>query len=127
MGGAVHGSANEGVAPVATTAMAGMGGGGENGGLSKPYEPEMAGRRGSRDNSGGANGNVGNGFAASENADGHENGEITASSSNKPKREDGEAEAEQRPPKEDVMVDYTDEFGRVRTMLQRCALSLLFM
>lgn len=62
---------------------------------------------------------VGNGDAASENGDGHENGEITLSGS-KSRREEGEADVEvQQPPKEDLMVDFTDEFGRVRTMLQR--------
>lgn len=34
-------------------------------------------------------------------------------------KEDEDMEIEP-PPKPDVMVDYTDEFGRVRTMLQRC-------
>ena len=99
--------------------------------MSKPaqgknsYESELAGgRRGSHDMSG-ATGNgssqagVGNGDAPSENGDGHENGEITVGSG-KSRREEGEADVEvQQPPKEDVMVDFTDEFGRVRTMLQR--------
>lgn len=34
--------------------------------------------------------------------------------------DDGEDMEIEAPPKPDPMVDYTDEFGRVRTMLQRC-------
>lgn len=34
--------------------------------------------------------------------------------------DDGEDMDIEPPPKPDPMVDYTDEFGRVRTMLQRC-------
>ena len=77
------------------------------------------GRRGSHDMSGATDkAGVGNGDAPPENGDGHENGEITVSS--KSRREEGEADVEvQQPPKEDLMVDFTDEFGRVRTMLQR--------
>lgn len=124
------GSGNAGAAPVATAAAPGVHGGGGNGNLSKPaqgensYESILAGgRRGSHDMSGATADNgqagVGNGDAASDTGDGHENGEITVSGS-KSRREEGEADVEaQRPPKEDVMVDFTDEFGRVRTMLQR--------
>lgn len=64
--------------------------------------------------------------------EGAENGEITAgdikagkddknSGGEEGKKAAGDADMEvEPPPKEDVMVDYTDEFGRVRQMLQRC-------
>lgn len=51
--------------------------------------------------------------AAEENGEGKETGEITKDGNDD---QDMEVEAQ---PKEDVMVDFTDEFGRVRTMLQR--------
>lgn len=60
----------------------------------------------------------GNGDAAPESGEVHENGEIAVKS--KEGVEEGEADVTiQLPPKEDPMVDYTDEFGRVRTMRQR--------
>lgn len=51
---------------------------------------------------------------SADNGGGEENGEITLN------KEDMKIEP---PPKEDLMVDYTDEFGRVRTMRQRFVLS----
>lgn len=77
----------------------------------------------------------GNGGAVDK--EGGENGEITLDDKKKDGKEeaadtgdgdkkldeaanDADVEMEvEAPPKEDVMVDYTDEFGRVRQMLQR--------
>lgn len=94
---------------------------------------------GNREIRGGRNGPTrpenGNGSAAAgEEEDGRETGEI-AVAGDREKREEGEAgereegeageremeadKKQQQPPKEDLMVDYTDEFGRIRTMLQR--------
>lgn len=51
-----------------------------------------------------------------------EHGEVNGGG--EPKKDAGNGEDDMEldgPPKDDPMVDYTDEFGRVRTMRQRCA------
>lgn len=62
---------------------------------------------------------IGNGTI--ENGEGKEKGEIGEILNSKTETVGGEADMELEPPqpKEDPMVDYTDEFGRVRTMRQR--------
>lgn len=79
-----------------------------------------------------SNGN-GNGAAVESNGDagaapekeGEESGEIKTDQAAEPRKAEeavkaGEEEMEvEAPPKEDLIVDYTDEFGRVRQMLQR--------
>lgn len=91
-----------------------LAGGGEEGSLHQES---------GRGNDNGSADAAGNGDAAAENGLGKENGEIVTNADKKKKEEGeegGEADMEiEPPPKEDVMVDYTDEFGRVRTMLQR--------
>lgn len=66
-----------------------------------------------------------NGEAGTAVKEGEENGEIKIEEgqAGPAKAEEGKAGEEgmevEAPPKEDLVVDYTDEFGRVRQMLQR--------
>lgn len=102
----------------------------------KPTEPPAAAK--AAEDVGNGNGN-GNGAAAVESngeagavpagtaKEGEENGEIKqdkghaeAGKAGEEKAKAGAEEMEvEAPPKEDLIVDYTDEFGRVRQMLQR--------
>lgn len=71
-----------------------------------------------------ANNGNGNGNGIAETRSGNDkepNGEASKSIEEEGavKEEEGEDMEIEPPPKPDVMVDYTDEFGRVRTMLQR--------
>ena len=54
---------------------------------------------------------------------GRDNGNTGGDKSKAQDGEEGEHKEAQQPPKEDPMVDFTDEFGRVRTMRQRYSLT----